>query len=76
MYCFTVFLITCATALLMIFEYQEAGVRFSAGRRRFTWGCYVSLGGAGVSLLAALLFICEGCRGAEHTIEQRETARI
>lgn len=50
---------------------------FVIGEGMFQWAYYVSLGGVFVALLAAILFLIEGCRGpSDNDADGEETAKM
>jgi len=58
-----------ASISLGVFVVGEGGI--------FFWGYYLSLGGVLIALLAAILFLIEGCRGpSDNDGDGEETAKM
>jgi hypothetical protein len=70
-------LVTFSLAVFGIFSTVKNNVQLTGSVSVFEWAYYVSIGGVGVALLAAILFIVDGCRGpSDSDGDGEETAKM
>jgi len=71
-------LVAVALAVYGGFAYVKNNVTLEGPEVKFFFGFYVSVGGAAVAIIAAILYLCDGRRGSNETLEhdESETAKM